>query len=393
MLNRRTLFGASATALSAIGAMFRGRKADAARPAYDVELRGTDGRLERLPKLDIESQQDFLTGFRIWVNSDLHRAAQARANVLLKKSGIEPGSDPADDVIVKTISNDPVVGLHSRAWIGGHQLMWKSLYDEFHQNADKYLDELEAADQAGPGKLELFPDLKLPRYTTHEIHLEPGGYVGDPFAGYMYHYATNTHFTGKNYQDEMHLLAAANVPTPKDGKISRILDQGCSSGQMSVALKQRFPQAEIWGIDVGAPMLRYAHMRAVDMGVDVNFSQRLVEDSKFPDNHFDIVTSYIIHHEMTPDATRQTFKEVMRILRPGGVYYPVDIYTSQAVSKDAFTKYRAWMDSRWNCEPWRLEYAAMDFPKEIRSAGFQVDEDGPAGWAGRRRNIVAVKPA
>ncbi|MBM3513416.1 MAG: class I SAM-dependent methyltransferase [Alphaproteobacteria bacterium] len=392
MLNRRS-FGAATTALTAIGALFQSRKAAAAKPSWDVEIRGTDRRLERLPKLDIESQQDFLTGFRIWVNTDLHRAAQGRANAILKAKGIEPGSDPANDVVVKTISSDPVVGLHSRAWIGGHQLMWKSLYDEFHQNADLYLKELEAADKAGPGILELNPNLELPRYTTHEIHLEPGGYVGDPFAGYMYHYATNTHFTGKNYQDQMHITAASSVPVPKDGKIKRILDQGCSSGQMSVALKQRFPDAEVWGIDVGAPMLRYAHMRAIDLGVDVNFSQRLVEDSKFPDNHFDIVTSYIIHHEMTQEATRQTFKEVMRILRPGGVYYPVDIYTSQPVSKDAYTKYRAWMDSRWNCEPWRLDYAAMDFPKEISAAGFHVNQDGPPGWEGRRYNIVAVKPA
>src|SRR5207244_8188425 len=129
-----------------------------------------------------------------------------------------------------------------------------------------YLSEMEAADKSGPGSLELNKGLKLPEYTTHEIHIQPGGFVGDPFAGYLYRYGTDILYTGHNEQNETHNTIAASVPVPADNKVRRILDLGTSIGQYATALKDRFPDAEVWGLEVGAPMVRYAHMRAADLG-------------------------------------------------------------------------------------------------------------------------------
>ena len=56
-------------------------------------------------------------------------------------------------------------------------------------------------------------------------------------------------------------------------------------------------------------MVRYSHMRARRLGVGVNFAQRLAEDSKFPDNYFDLVTSYIVHHELPQEVTRKVIDE------------------------------------------------------------------------------------
>lgn len=124
----------------------------------------------------------------------------------------------------------------------------------------------------------------------------------------------------------------------------------CGIGQLSIALKERFSQAEIWGVDVAAPMIRYGHMRAVDLDVDVNFAQRLAEDSKFPDNHFDIVTSYILHHEVTAEASKQIIAEAFRVLRPGGVYFPIDFFTGGRRRATAHGTFREWVDHRWNNE-------------------------------------------
>ena len=104
----------------------------------------------------------------------------------------------------------------------------------------------------------------------------------------------------------------------------RILDLGCSCGQTTVALKRRFPDAEVWGIDVGGPMLHYAHMRATELGVDVNFRQALAEATGFPDGYFDMVVSYILLHEVPNVKNTEIMKEISRLLRSGGTYYPVD---------------------------------------------------------------------
>ena len=162
-------------------------------------------------------------------------------------------------------------------------------------------------------------------------------------------------------------------------------------GPLAIAMKERFPDAEVWGIDIGGPMVRYAHMRAVDLGVEVNFAQRLAEDTKFPDNYFDIVTSYIMHHEVTAQASRDIVAEAYRVTRPGGVYSPWDFGGSRARNLTPYRKFRRWVDHRWNAEVWRLEYASLDFPAEIAAAGFQVTE----GKSGRRGfgDITGRKPA
>ncbi len=392
MLNRRTLFASTMAVATAAKEAVLGRSAEAALPK-DVEPRGTVGRLERLPRLDLESQHDFITGFRQFVNVDMNRAAEARMNAILKVNGVDPANDPPVEKVLELTANDPVIANSARSWLSAQQLSWKTLRNEFHGNADAYLAEMDAADKVGPGTLELNPDLKLPDYTRHEIHIQPGGYVGDPFAGHSYLYGTNNFYTGRNNQDELHIALANALPLPADGKVLRILEQGTSCGQLAVALKQRFPNAEVWGIDCGAPMVRFAHMRAADLGVEVHFAQRLAEDSKFPDNHFDIITNNIMFHEVSPEGTHAVLKESLRTLRPGGVYFPIDFYTGSPPPKTAFGKFRSWWDSRWNGEVWRLTYAAFDFKGAMKQAGFDVNENGPSARPGAKANILGTKRA
>lgn len=379
MLDRRTLMSATTTASAFVAGLFSSRKA-AAAPAPekkfkgDIEPRGTDGRLERLPTLDLESTQDFLTGFRTKVNGDFSRIALQRSRKVIEEAGYGRYDDIPMETAVKLFEGDPIIGTNTRLWISSQQITWKQLQDYFHADADIYLAEMEAVDNQGPGSLELNPGIE-PEYTKHEIHIQPGGYVGDPFAGHIYHYGTNMFFAGRNYQDEGHIGHAKTINVPKDGKVKRILELGCGSGQLTVATKERFPEAEVWGIDVGGPMVRYAHMRAVDLGVDVNFAQRLSENSKFPDNHFDIVFSHLFFHELTKEASEQTIAEVHRILRPGGVFFPIDLWSREdRPGRQAHQKYSYWQNHRWNDEVWFMEYAELDLEGTMREVGFEVNE-------------------
>ncbi len=366
----------------------------------DVEPRGTDGILERLPSLNLESYDEMSTSTRIWINSELTRAAEKRAFQILAANGYGRNDEVPRDTAIEMLKDDPVIQFRNHSWQRLQMHMWKQLHREFHGNYDAYMSEMEAADKSGPGMLELNPGIE-PEYTKHEIHMQPGGYTGDEFAGHIYHYGTNNFFNGRNYQDELHRNMARAVPVPADGKVRRILDAGCSCGQQVVALKQRYPDAEVWGVDIGAPMVRYAHMRAVDMGVDVNFRHALAEDTDFPDGYFDIVTSYILHHEVTEAATYKIIQETSRILRPGGVYYPVDFYTNPSRRPhdgSAWRRIRDWMTHRWNHERWLYEYQNADFEGEMRRADLLVNRDSGEGSTdgyGRRRvrNIMGIKPA
>ena len=394
MINRRTLFGASAALASLIAATLGGRKAMARPAAFaDVEVRGAVGRMERLPRLDLESQQDFLTGFRVWVNGGMRRAASEQFNRILAANGIGRDADLSLDKVLELTENDPVIATSVRTWLSGQQLIWKTIQDEFHNHADTYLAEMEAADNAGPGTLELNPEMEVPEYARHEIHIQPGGYVGDPFAGHINHYGVNAFYQGRNYQDEVQSAIAAKIHTPPDGKVNRILDLGCATGRLTFAMKERFPDAEVWGIDVGGPMVRYAHMRAIDLGLECHFAQRLAEDNRFPDNHFDLVVSYIMFHEMPQAVTQQVIRDTYRVLRPGGAFFPVDFKTGKQEPKmTPQRQFGLWWDHRWNNEVWRPEFTSRDFGDSIAAAGFVVDETVPSARRGHG-SILAVKPA
>ena len=374
MMNRRTILGALAAAFSAPAAARKARAASAQPPAlpYDFEPRGTIGRLERLSTLDLESRQDFLTGFRVWSNGPLGRAAQVRAGEIFEEKGLNPETASLE-AIRDVLEGDPVIGSSMRYWISGQLISWKLLQDEFHGNAEAYLAEMDQAANSGPGSLRLDPDLKVPEYASHEIHIQPGGYVGDPFAGHIYHYGTNHFYMGHNDQDEVHAALAAAVEPPEDGRVLRILDLACGPGQLTVALKERFPDAEVWGLDVSAPMVRYAHMRAADLGKEVHFVQALGEKTGFDDNFFDVVASYIVFHETPADITKQIVREIARITRPGGVFQPFD-FPSDEHPPTGYRRFRRWWDHRWNVEVWRNEFAGIHFPTEIARLGFDVRE-------------------
>lgn len=393
MMNRRTLFGTAAGA-AAMSAFAKERAAFAAAGAVnDVELRGSIGRLERPGTLELESQQDFTLGFRVFQAQKMRRTSARLLNDALVEQGIDPKKSMTYDEMLNIADTNPMINMAQRAWLSNQQVTWKTLQDYFHANADMYLDEMEANDKVGPGTLELSPAMYVPEYTRHEIHIQPDGYVGDPFAGHIYHYGTNSFYIsvlGHNEQDQIHRNVAGRLPLPKDGKVKRILDMGCGIGQMSCALKERFPDAEVWGIDIGGPMVRYAHMRANDIGNGANFRQALAEETGFPDGYFDIVTSYIMHHEVPADKTKDIIEEAQRVTRPGGVYVPLDFVSGGTTGRPAQLHSR-WWDHRWNNEVWSLSYHSIDFTAEIAKRGFnQIEGAKPIAPQFGDRNFERV---
>jgi ubiquinone/menaquinone biosynthesis C-methylase UbiE len=346
--------------------------------------RGTDGRLLRMGSLDLESQQDFTLGFRHLHATQIRVASNNAFQRLLEVEGIDPTTPLSVEQVRELVTKDPAINIGVKAWLSNQQITWKTLQDHYHRNADYYLSEMEAADKSGPGALVMSPAMTIPDYARHEIHIQPGGYVGDPFAGHIYHYGTNSFYIsqyGHNEQDEIHRGTADRLPIPADGKVKRILDMGCGVGQMTAALKERFPDAEVWGIDVGGPMVRYSHLRAARLGIGANFAQKLAEDTGFPDNHFDIVTSYIMHHEMPADVTRKVIAEAQRVTRSGGVYYPID-FNSGGTKAPARSMYSRWWDHRWNNEVWSLEYHSMNLTGEVAQRGFTQVKNATAALPG-----------
>ena len=217
------------------------------------------------------------------------------------------------------------------------------------------------------------PDLPVPDYARHEIHLQPGGYTADELAGAVYFEGSKIFFAGHNDADEIHLAIASQVAVPEDGIVDRVVDLGCGPGQLAVALKERFVDAQVWGLDVAAPMVRHAHLRARQMGHEMHFAQRLAEDTHLADASVDIAAAFILFHEVPPEAARAICAEVMRVLRPGGVFTIVDFHTGdRRPDRSAYRRYMAWADHHYNTERWAHAFLSSDFARTLVDAGFEL---------------------
>jgi 2-polyprenyl-3-methyl-5-hydroxy-6-metoxy-1,4-benzoquinol methylase len=91
----------------------------------------------------------------------------------------------------------------------------------------------------------------------------------------------------------------------------RWLDIGCSAGHIVEAAKNAGYEA--YGVDLESWGIEFAKK---EPGLEKAFLGQL-EDQKFPDHHFDVITACeVIEHE--PDLHR-TMKELRRLLAPAGI--------------------------------------------------------------------------
>ena len=187
------------------------------------------------------------------------------------------------------------------------------------------------------GSLELDQTIQIPRYlTAYDIHQQPGGYhtentENDISAGVVYDISLPI-YSGDAMGDENDLLAQATINFIKKNIKTvpkKILDMGCYIGNSTLPFAKAFPESEVYGIDVAAPGLRYAHARANALDASVHFSQQNAESMSFESNTFDIVTSCLFLHETSHAAIPKIINECARVLKPGGWMIHMDVYPFQ----------------------------------------------------------------
>ena len=167
------------------------------------------------------------------------------------------------------------------------------------QAVERDLPRLETKLQSGEaelGSLELDDGLETPPYLlAADTHRMPGSYFRQdgPFdvrAGALYDLGSAMYQFGRGDQSGRLLNDGRGRTTVAHLRRyypelapDRILDLGCSVGQNVLPLCDAYPAARVEAIDVGAPMLRYGHVRAQGLGRTVHFSQRNAEATGFPD--------------------------------------------------------------------------------------------------------------
>ncbi|MBD2356636.1 class I SAM-dependent methyltransferase [Tolypothrix sp. FACHB-123] len=174
-------------------------------------------------------------------------------------------------------------------------------------------------------------------------------------------------------------------------EVRDILDIGCSVGVSTLALHRYYQQKQSHpvrtvGLDLSPYMLTVA--RNLDVkGEITEWIHAQAENTKLPDNSFDLVTLQFVTHELPGYASQAIFAEALRLLRPGGAIAIVDNNPKSQVIQNLPPVLFTLMKST---EPWSDDYYTFDIEATLQAVGFAP----PVTVASdpRHRTIVARKP-
>ena len=328
---------------------------------------------------DERTRQEFAKGLRGYIQqailpglTPLHRRVMA--------SDASGHGAPADrHAIRRKMVHQPYFQAYASYNRIAQELLWNSVIDSVERELPR-LERKAVELEAQGARAAIDPKFDTPRYVTAlDIHCMPGGYASqaDPqgiAAGALYDRGVHLYAMGYlgPLNDDMGRSVCNYLRRHHPGfRPKRIIDLGCTVGHSTLPYKDAFPDAEVWGIDVAGPQVKYAQLRAAALGRDLRFAQMNAERTSFPDGHFDLVVSHILLHETSGRAMPRIFAESHRLLAPGGLMIHADLPPFDLM--DPFTQFILDNETYYNNEPFWGAMRDLDQVDLAVRAGFPRD--------------------
>jgi len=102
----------------------------------------------------------------------------------------------------------------------------------------------------------------------------------------------------------------------------RVIDLGCGTGNITLALMKRYPDAAVIGIDLAQNMLEMAKAKLKGYR-RVEFWYGDMRDFDYTGKCDAVVSSLVLHHVEKP-GKKQFYHKIFRALPKGGVFYIAD---------------------------------------------------------------------
>ncbi|WP_330204391.1 class I SAM-dependent methyltransferase [Cyanobacterium sp. Dongsha4] len=165
-----------------------------------------------------------------------------------------------------------------------------------------------------------------------------------------------------------------------------ILDIGCGVGLSTFALKEQYPESEISGLDLSPYFLSVANYQSQQKNQKIQWLHSQAEKTNLPSNSHDLVSAFLIFHELPQLAAKNIIEEAHRVLKTGGYFCMMDMNPQSEVYKKmpryVFTLLKS-------TEPYLDEYFSLNMESVFLDAGFEKPSIIPISI--RHRTIVARK--
>jgi SAM-dependent methyltransferase len=335
------------------------------------------------PPHDRAARQRFISAFRKHVLVDkaaeMKQAFEAAEAPAFKKARGRPPKDLLE--VREAMLKDMHFRMYSVMRLHGQEMPWPSVMDDVeaaYPDLRRAFLDARRRNPAG-GTLRIEPGFKVPDYILdQEMHHLPGTFAaeygpddvaqaavtifgGKVFSGGLPHRRDNPGAVAETIAHYLRLRFPDFAPT-------RILDVGTGNGRNVVPYQDVFPNAELFGVDVCAPGLRFGHAMWEARGKTVHLSRQDASNTDFPDGHFDLIVSSFFFHEIPVAVTRKVLKECHRLLTPGGKMAHMELPPNNAV--DPYYSMVLDWDGYANNERDYCDYRSQA-PRELsRGAGF-----------------------
>ncbi len=233
------------------------------------------------------------------------------------------------------------------------------------QYPEYYLTSFHAYDR-GNMSWDAAMEVEVAAYSVHAKIFAETGKTGDAQLRHSYH----------------DLVVKAVLTPPQN-----ILDLGCSVGMSTFALQEVYPDAQLTGVDLSPYFLAIANYRAKQQQSDrINWVHAAGESTGLPANSYDLVSLFLICHELPQTATREIFAEAKRLLKPGGQIAIMDMNPQSEIYSQMAPYILTLLKST---EPYLDRYFTLDIAQALIDVGFQsptITANTP-----RHRTVIATR--
>jgi len=338
------------------------------------------------PTHDELARQGFVSRLRKHIMKDVADSMQDAYEASVKPAFVAAhGRDPESGEEVRgAIEGNTAYKMWSSLRYNAQEMVWDSVRAEVERQLPGMISIARQASQSNShgGSLTLTPDLAMPDYVdTLDVHLMPGCWQAEHIDDDVAQGAVYAHgglvFRGSLLPSKTRSGVAASVSQwlsikYPDFKPEKILETGCTIGNNMFPYHDIYPDAELYGVDVAAPCLRYAHARAAARDISVHWSQQNAETLNYEDKSFDLIVSSFFFHELSVEATKRVLAECRRLLRPGGMMVHMELPPASQV--DAYYNFYLDWDNEHNNEPHYRDFRAQESVDLMTSAGFAESE-------------------
>lgn len=207
----------------------------------------------------------------------------------------------------------------------------------------------------------------LPTYYRQNFHYQTDGWMSEDSAR-LYDVQTDVLFTGTT--DLMRRAGLAEVRRLGGGDSGHWVDLGCGNGRFDQSvLAAASGDLRLTGVDLSAAYLTHAEkaLPSERLG-QVTFLEANAESVPLDDQAADVVSAVYLFHELPPRVRETVACEIVRLLKPGGLFLLVD--SLQTGDYPDFDRYLEAFPRIFH-EPYYSSWCALDSDALFAKAGLE----------------------